>query len=148
MATNRDFRDLFSALNAAEVRYLVVGGYAITFHARPRFTKDLDIWVDPDPANAERTFRALAAFGAPMRDLKQRDFSDPELVLQIGMPPNRIDVLMGIQGVAFPDAWERRVVANYADCPVAYLSKADLIRNKRAVGRPQDLEDVRELEGG
>jgi len=147
MATNRDFRDLFSALNAAEVRFLVVGGYAITFHARPRFTKDLDVWVDPDPANAERTFRALAAFGAPMRDLKPGDFADSELVLQIGMPPNRIDILMGIQGVTFPEAWDRRVTAKYADCAVAYLSKADLIRNKRAVGRPQDLEDVRELEG-
>src|SRR5258706_2463213 len=147
MATNRDFSDLFSALTAAEVRYLIVGGYAITFHARPRFTKDLDVWVDPDPANAERTYRALAAFGAPMRDLKPADFADPELVLQIGMPPNRIDILMGIQGVAFPEAWERRATAKYGDCAVAYLSKADLIRNKRTVGRPQDLEDVRELEG-
>jgi hypothetical protein len=147
MATNRDFRDLFSALNAAEVRYLEVGGYAVTFHARPRFTKDLDVWVDPDPSNAERTFRALGAFGAPMRDLKPGDFADAEMVLQIGMPPNRIDILMGIQGVAFPEAWEHRVTSKYDDCPVAYLSKADLIRNKRAVGRPQDLEDVRELEG-
>lgn len=82
-----------------------------------------------------------------MRDLKPDDFADPELVLQIGLPPNRIDILMGIQGVAFPEAWERRVAAKYADSAVAYLSKADLIRNKRAVGRPQDLEDVRELEG-
>ncbi len=147
MATNRDFRDLFFALNAAEVRYLIVGGYAITFHSRPRFTKGLDVWVDPDPLNAERTWRALVAFGAPLQELKPSDFANSELVFQIGLPPNRIDVLMGIQGVSFPDAWERRVPAQYADCAVAYLGKLDLIRNKRAVGRPQDLEDVRALEG-
>jgi hypothetical protein len=105
------------------------------------------VWVDPAPVNAERTYRALAAFGAPMRDLKPGDFADPEMVLQIGIPPNRIDILMGIQGVAFPEAWERRVTAKYADCAVAYLSKADLIWHKRVVGRSKDLEVVRELEG-
>jgi hypothetical protein len=144
--TNRDFRDLFFALNAAEVRYLVVGGYAVSFHARPRFTKDLDIWVESELQNAQRTWHALAAYGAPVKDLTPSDLAIPEMVFQIGLPPNRIDLLTSVLGLRFAEAWERRVAAKYADCPVAYLSKQDLIVNKRQVARPQDLEDVRALE--
>jgi hypothetical protein len=144
--TNRDFRDLFLALNASEVRYLIVGAYAVTFHSRPRFTKDLDIWIDGDPVNAQRTWRALASFGAPLRDLKPSDLSNPQLVYQVGIPPNRIDILTSLDGVNFGEAWSRRAVGKYDDCPVAYLSRQDLITNKRIVGRPQDLLDVEALE--
>ncbi len=143
---NRDFRDLFSALNAAEVRYLVVGAYAVTFHSRPRFTKDLDIWIDRDPSNAERTWRALAAFGAPVRELRPADLTRPEVVYQIGIAPNRIDIVTQIEAVEFDRAWERRAQGEYGDCPIQVISRADLIVNKRAVGRPQDLLDVQELE--
>ena len=80
--TNQDFRDLFSAFNAAEVRYLIVEGYAVTFHTRPRFTKDLDVWVDPELTNAERAWRAMAAFGAPVEDLKPSDLTNTEAVFQ------------------------------------------------------------------
>jgi len=145
--TNPDFRDLFSALNAAEVRYLIVGAYAVTFHASPRFTKDLDIWIDPDPANARRTWTALAAFGAPVKDLNPAELADPDVVYQIGVPPNRVDILTTLTGVGFAEAWARRVEARYGDCPVAYISKEDLVTNKRRVARPLDLEDVRRLEG-
>ena len=143
---NPDFRDLFSALNAAEARYLVVGAYAVTFHARPRFTKDLDVWVGHAPDNAARVWKALAAFGAPMADVRPEDFSRPNTVFQIGIVPNRIDVLTTIEGVEFTLAWERRVRSEYGDQVLWILSRADLITNKRTLARPQDLEDVRELE--
>jgi len=143
---NRDFKDLFSALNAAEVRYLVVGAYAVTFHARPRFTQDLDVWIDPESANAGRAWKALAAFGAPMRDVSAADLSQPGLVVQIGVAPNRIDILTQIEGVEFAAAWERRSVGTYGVCPIHVLSRADLIANKRLLGRPQDLLDVQALE--
>jgi hypothetical protein len=134
-------------LSAAEVRYLIVGAYAVTFHARPRFTKDLDVWIEPEATNAERVWRALAAFGAPVKELETAELMDPELVFQVGLPPNRIDILASIEGLEFAGAWSRRVEAKYDDCTVWYLGKDDLILSKRAMGRPQDLEDVRALEG-
>lgn len=145
---NSDFRDLFCALNAAEARYLVVGAYAVTFHARPRFTKDLDVWIDPAPENAARVWKALASFGAPMAGVEVNDFSTAGTVFQIGVAPNRIDVLTSIEGVVFVPAWERRARAEYGDQEIGILSRVDLIANKRAVGRPLDLDDVRELERG
>jgi hypothetical protein len=143
---NPDFRDLFSALNAAEARYLVVGAYAVTFHSRPRFTKDLDVWIDPEPSNARRAWEGLARFGVPLKDVSAEDLSRPETVLQIGVAPNRIDILSQIEAVRFVDAWPRRATADYGGCSIAILSRADLIANKRAVGRPQDLLDVEALE--
>jgi hypothetical protein len=133
-------------LNAAEARYLVVGGYAVAFHARPRYTKDLDVWIEPTPANAQRAWNALASFGAPLQDLRPEDLTRSEMVFQIGLAPNRIDILTELVGVAFEEAWERRASTTYGDCPIQVLSRADLIRNKGAVGRPQDLIDVEELE--
>ncbi len=144
--TNQDFFDLFSTFNAFEVRYLVVGGYAVTFHTRPRFTKDLEVWIDPSPENALRAWRALAAYGAPVSDLSPSELSKLETVFQIGVPPNRIDLLTSLEAVAFEVAWNGRVVANYGACPVAYLGLDDLIANKRAVGGPQDLVDAESLE--
>ena len=145
---NRDFRDLFAVFDAHEVRFLVVGGYAVTFHTRPRFTKDIDIWVAPTVENATRVARALLAFGAPLAEhgVEARDFARIGVVYQMGLPPNRIDVLTAVDGLEFESCWSRRVVAKYGDAPVAYLGRHDLIVNKRRVGRPQDLEDVRALE--
>jgi hypothetical protein len=137
-----------ASFNAHEVRCLVVGAYAVTFHSRPRFTKVLDVWVEPTPDNAARVVRALVQFGAPLaaHGVSQADFQRPGVVYQMGLPPNRIDVLTAVGGLDFADCWPRRAVSTYGDAAVAYLSKADLIANKRAVGRPQDLEDVRALE--
>lgn len=145
---NRDFRDLLAACNDAEVRYLVVGAYAVTFHARPRFTKDLDVWVDPTPDNAARVVRALAAFGAPLtaNGVTANDFTNPDIVYQMGVPPNRIDVLTSVAALEFASCWQRRVESTYGDVPVHYLAREDLIANKRAVARPQDLLDVEALE--
>lgn len=146
--TNRDFRDLLAALSDHSVRFLIVGGYAVTFHARPRFTKDLDVWVDPAGDNADRVFAALSDFGAPLpaHGVTPRDFTVPGTIYQIGIPPNRVDVLTAVEGLQFAPCWERRVAARFADVDVHYVSREDLIVNKRAVGRPQDLEDARELE--
>lgn len=145
---NRDFRDLLASFAAHDVQFLVVGAYAVTFHTRPRFTKDLDLWVDPSPANAPRVFRALANFGAPLTEqgVTAADFERRGVVYQIGVVPNRIDVLTAVDGLEFGGCWERRVSGRYGDVPVAYLGKLDLVINKRAVGRPQDLEDVKALE--
>src|SRR5256885_10761379 len=128
---NRDFRDLLAAFNAHEVRYLVVGAYAVTFHSRPRFTKDLDVWVEPAAANAARVVRALTQFGAPLgsHGVSQVDFQRAGVVYQMGLAPNRIDVLTAIEGLDFAECWPRRVASTYGDAAVAYLSKADLIVN-------------------
>lgn len=146
MAVNRDFRDLFSSLNTAGVRYLLIGGYAVAFHAEPRFTKDLDIWIEPSPENAGRAYDALRVFGAPVSDLSRDELAAPDLILQIGVPPNRIDLVTSIDGVGFDEAWTRRAETTYGDTRVPVIGKADLIVNKRASGRPQDLLDLERLE--
>lgn len=148
MAVNPDFRDLFAALNAAGARYLLVGGYAVAFHAEPRFTKDLDVWTEPSPANAPRVREALHAFGAPLQDLTIGDLERPDLIFQIGVPPNRIDIVTGIDGVHFDEAWPGRAETTYGDQAIPVIGRSALIRNKRASGRPQDLLDLEILERG
>ncbi|HZZ84007.1 MAG TPA: hypothetical protein VFE30_05680 [Anaeromyxobacteraceae bacterium] len=142
MALNRDFSDLFAALNAAEAEYLLVGGYALAVHATPRFTKDLDVWVNPTRENAARVLRALSAFGAPLQDLTIEDLSRPDIVFQMGLPPNRIDVLTRIDGVEFPEAWPARITSRYGALEIPVISRRHLVQNKRASGRPQDLVDA------
>jgi hypothetical protein len=143
---NPDFRDLFAALNAAEARYLLVGGYAVAFHAQPRFTKDLDVWTDPDPANAAQVFEALRQFGAPLHELTAADLSRAGTIFQIGMPPNRIDIVTAIDGVSFPEAWPDRAETTYGDQTVPVIGCRHLVQNKRASGRPQDSLDLEILE--
>lgn len=148
MSANQDFADLFSELNGAEVRYLVVGAYAVVFHAEPRYTKDIDIWVEPTPENSVRVFNALASFGAPLDGVTADVFQDTAMIYQIGIEPNRIDILMGIEGLEFAAAWARAVSSRYEDHEIRILSVDDLIVAKRAAGRPQDLLDVERLERG
>jgi hypothetical protein len=143
---NPDFRDLFAALNAAGARYLLVGGYAIAFHAQPRFTKDLDVWTEPDPANATRVYEALRQFGAPLHELTAPDLARPGTIFQIGVPPNRIDIVTAIDGVDFGEAWPGRTLTSYGDQSVPVIGRRQLIQNKRASGRPQDLLDLALLE--
>ncbi len=146
MDLNSDFSELFSTFNAVDARYLVVGGWAFTFHARPRYTKDLDLWVDATPDNGERVYRALAQFGAPLSGTSVDDFSQPGCFFIMGAAPTRIDILTVVDGLVFAEAWERRVPTYYGDVPICVLGRDDLIRNKRMVGRPQDVADVLELE--
>ena len=141
-----DFRDLLCAFNANGVEYLVVGAYALAAHGRVRATGDLDIWVRAAADNAPRVMKALSEFGAPLHDLTLTDLSRPGVVFQIGVAPLRIDILTGIDGVTFEDAWPARVQTKVFDQAVAVLSIQHLIRNKRAVGRPQDLADLDWLE--
>ena len=141
-----DFKDLLSEFNAQGVEYLVVGAYALAAHGRVRATGDLDVWVRPDPANAKRVLKALVKYGAPLQDLTEHDLSTPGVVYQIGVAPLRIDVLTGIDAVEFEEAWRERVTSRFADQSVSVLSAAHLIRNKRAVGRAQDIADLEWLE--
>ncbi|MFO0960595.1 MAG: hypothetical protein U0800_24695 [Isosphaeraceae bacterium] len=144
---NPDFRDLLSVFNARGVEYLVVGAHALAAHGLVRATKDLEVWVRPDPVNADRVIRSLKEFGAPLADLTADDLSRPGLIFQIGVAPIRIDVITMIDGVEFSEAWGDRLVARFADQEVGVLSRHHLITNKRAAGRGQDLLDVQWLEG-
>jgi hypothetical protein len=135
-----------SEFNARGVEYLVVGAYALAAHGHVRATGDLDLWVRPDADNAKRVIEALGAFGAPLGDLGPGDLSRPGLVFQIGIAPLRIDVLTSIDGVEFGEAWTERLTAKFAGLAVPVLSTRLLIRNKRAVGRAQDIADLEWLE--
>lgn len=143
-----DFRDLLSAFNDQSVEYLVVGAHALAAHGHVRATKDLDLWVRPDPDNARRILAALKHFGAPLHDLTLQDLERPGLIFQIGVPPLRVDILTSVDGLEFPEAWIERMPASFAGLPVPVLSRAHLVRNKRASGRLQDLADVERLESG
>lgn len=142
MFVNSDFSDLLRLFNGKSVRYLVIGGYAVTQYAEPRFTKDLDLWISTDKSNAEAVYDALRLFGAPLTDLTAADFAEEGYFYQIGVPPLRVDILMGIPGVEFEEAWQRRVEVAFDDLPVLFISRQDLITAKRASGRPQDLVDA------
>ncbi len=146
MFVNSDFSDLLRIFNANHVRYLVIGGYAVVQYAEPRFTKDLDVWISTDSANAEAVFKALREFGAPLIDLTANDFSEEGYFFQMGIPPVRVDLLMGIPGPDFEECWSRRLEVDFDGLKVNFISKQDLIVAKRASGRPQDLLDADSLE--
>ena len=146
MPANPDSKDLLSVLNDEKVEYRVVGAHAVPHYAEPRYTKDLDIWVNPTHENSRRVYAALKRFSAPLIDISPDSFADPNLVYQMGIPPNRIDIIMGIKAVDFASAWSQREESTYDGIPFALPSKADLIKNKKAVGRPQDLLDAARLE--
>ena len=146
MASNPDFKDLFSALSAADARFIVVGAHAVMCYTAPRYTKDLDVWVEPTGENAGRVYGALVVFGAPMADLTTADLAVPGTIFQMGVEPNRVDVITSIEGVDFVGAWNRRIHSTYDGIPIAILSIADLLTNKRLVNRDQDRIDVAKLE--
>ena len=146
MDVNSDFSDLLRALNDAGARYLLIGGYAVAFHAEPRFTKNIDLWTEATPENARRVWNALQRFGAPLAGVSAADFENPQTVYQLGIAPNRIDILAGIDGVSFASAWRGRVVGKYGDLQIWIIGRRELIQAKRATGRPQDLLDIRRLQ--
>jgi hypothetical protein len=143
---SNDFRDLLAEFNVQGVEFLLVGAHALAAHGCVRATKDLDVWVRPDPQNARRVIEALKAFGAPLHDLTEADLSVPGVTFQIDLPPLRIDILTAISGVEFDNAWRSRFESKFADQPAAVLSKKHLFLNKRASGRPQDVADIEWLE--
>lgn len=145
MKLEAEFREFIEYLNAREVRYLVVGGYAVAAHGLPRATKDFDVWVWIGPGNVERLLAALDDFGFGQVGLAASDFDHADSVVQLGYPPVRIDILTSIDGVDFADAYPRRMEAFVDGLPVAFIGRDDLIRNKRAAGRPQDVADAERL---
>jgi hypothetical protein len=145
MAVNPDFKDLLLALSDARARFLIVGAHAVMHYTAPRYTKDLDIWVDPTPENAPRVMTALEAFGAPLFDLAIGDLAKPGVTFQIGIEPNRIDILTEVEGLDFGQAFGRSATTSYGGVPIGLLSIDDLIRNKESVGRLQDQLDVESL---
>lgn len=144
---NPDSVEMLSELSAGGVEFLIVGAHALAAHGIPRATGDLDIWIRPTRANAERVHAALARFGAPLDDLTVEDLTREGTVFQIGLPPARIDFLTSITAVAFDEAWPRRMTAEVArEVQAPIIGREDLLRNKRAVGRPKDLADAAWLE--
>ena len=144
---NADFTDLIDALLEQDVRFLVVGGIALAAHGMPRATGDLDVWVLPNPQNAERVYAALEAFGAPLEDLDvaAKDFATVGLTVQFGVPPRRIDILTAAEGLDFEAAWERRFQTRVFGRDVAFLSLSDMLHNKESLGRDKDIGDVRAI---
>jgi hypothetical protein len=141
-----DFLDLLTELNRAEAKVMLVGGHAVAFHGRPRATKDFDLWMEATPDNAARVLTALRAFGAPLGTLVEQDLAQPGHGFRMGVPPLRIEVLTEISGVTFEEAWPRRATLDLEGLTVAVIGRDDLLQNKRAAGRPQDLADVDVLE--
>ncbi len=148
MELDPEFSEFIASCAARDVRLLIVRGYALAAHGHPRFTKDLDVWVWVDPINLERLVAALDDFGFGSLGLSADDFGVPGTVIQLGYPPKRIDLLTSVDGVEFEAAWHRRSDVAVGELRVPIIGAADLIANKRAVGRPQDLADIVALEGG
>ena len=142
MFVNSDFSDLLRIFNDHNVKYLVIGGYAVVQYVEPRFTKDLDVLIGTDTKNADAVYNALKEFGAPLAGLTPKDFSEEGFFFQMGVPPVRVDVLMGIPGVQFDECWDRRLEVDFNGLKVIFISREDLISSKRAAGRPQDLIDA------
>jgi hypothetical protein len=143
---NEDFLALLNTLVRRDVRFLVVGAYAVAVHGVPRATADMDVWIEPNAANAARAWAALLEFGAPLTNMKESDLAVDDTVYQIGVAPRRIDVQTSVTGVAFEQAWPRRVTVEISGTPVPFLGRDDLLANKRASGRPKDLFDIAYLE--
>ena len=146
MELDQDFNEFVRLLLANNVRFLIIGGYALAAHGAPRYTGDLDTWLLVNSDNAERVIAVLEAFGFGSLNITRDVLLQPDIVLQLGHPPHRIDLLTGIGGVNFDDAWSRRVEFVIDGRNVPFISREDLITNKKAVARPQDLADVATLE--
>ncbi len=145
MEMQLDFRELLVLFNAHHVEYMIVGGYALAFHGAPRFTGDLDVLVKPTPENAQRILAALGAFGFASVGLSPGDFDHPDQVVQLGVPPVRIDLITSLTGLSWDEAFAGRTAGSYGDVPVYYIGREQFIANKRTTGRKKDLADLEVL---
>jgi hypothetical protein len=143
---NRDFIDILSAFSKEKVDYIVVGGYAIAFHGFVRGTGDIDLWIRNSNENTERVWAALKAFGAPLSDLSINDLQTPGMVFQMGLPPNRIDIINRVEGLQFEEAWPNRTFVELHELTIPIAGKPELLKNKRAMNRPKDMADIIWLE--
>lgn len=144
-STEPGFKGFLQSLNDNNVRYLVIGGYALAFHGHPRYTKDLDIWIDLDEGNADKVVRALDDFGFASLELKAADFLESDMTIQLGYPPSRIDLLIGLKGADFDEAYLNRKAVVIDGVPINVIDRVNLINLKREAGRPQDLADIDNL---
>jgi len=145
MVINQDFKEFVILLNTHNVRYLVVGGYAVAFHGHPRYTKDIDIWIDREPGNVIRLLQALEAFGFGSLGLTKADFLRPGYTIQLGYPPNRIDLLTSLSDLDFATCYAAKVDDVLDEVPLHFISIDHLKASKRSAGRPQDLADIDNL---
>ena len=145
MEIQPDFKDLLGLFNAHKVEYIIVGGYALAFHGAPRYTGDIDIYVKPEDENAARIISALSDFGFGSVGLSAEDFEKPEQVIQLGVPPVRVDIITSIAGISWNEAFSGRVSGKYGDIQVHYIGRKQFIINKRAVARKKDLADLEAL---
>ena len=143
---NQDFKEFIQSLNDNQVRYLVIGGYAVALHGYPRYTKDIDIWIEMSPVNAANMVKALEQFGFGSLGLQTSDFLDPDQIIQLGYPPNRIDLMTTPPGVEFESCYASRIEIQLDEVSVNFIDLDNLKRNKRAAGRLQDLADLENLE--
>lgn len=145
MEIQADFAELLGLFNSQNVEYVVVGGYALAYHGAPRFTGDLDLLVKPDIQNAKRVMAALESFGFASVQIEVGDLAKPDQIIQLGMPPVRIDLITSLTGVSWEDVWSRKSSGSYGDIPVHYVGREQLVANKRATGRLRDLADLERL---
>ncbi len=142
MEVQKDFRDLLELFNAHKVEYMIVGAYALAFHGAPRYTGDMDIYVKPNPTNAQRIMAALNDFGFGSVELSAAAFEVEDKVVQLGFPPVRVDIVTSITGVSWEKAASGRIEGMYGNVPVYYVGREQFISNKRALGRKKDLADL------
>jgi len=145
---NSDYKDMLCILLDNEVKFLLVGAYAMGAHGYPRATGDIDIWIEPSEDNSKRAYRSLTLFGAPVEQLDEATFVKHGIVFQIGVAPRRIDIITAISGVEFDQAYQQRYTIEFEGLKLPMLSLADLIKNKRATGRDKDRLDADRLEKG
>ncbi len=145
MEVQPDFKDLLGLFNVHKVEYIIVGGYALAYHGAPRYTGDIDIYVKPDPQNAGQIMKALADIGFSSVGLTIKDFENPDKVIQLGVPPVRVDIITSISGVSWKDAFSGCVDGKYGNVPVKYIGLNEFIINKRTTGRKKDLSDLEAL---
>ena len=145
MKINSNFKDLLRSFSGDGVRYLIVGGYAVMVHTEPRYTKELDVWIDPTESNAETMFAGLEKFGAPTADVVPRDFTEPDVFFQIGVEPVRIDIMTSVPGLSFEAAWNNRVIVDFGGESAPVLCREDVLKSKMAAGRGRDRQDVKKL---
>jgi hypothetical protein len=141
-----DFKEFIRLLNKNDVHYLVIGGYAVALHGYPRYTKDLDIWIDRNPKNAEKIMLALEEFGFGSLDLKATDFLEPNQIIQLGYPPNRIDIITSASGIEFEACFESKLVLKINDLEILFIDLENLKKVKKSTGRLQDLADLEKLQ--
>lgn len=145
MDISTDYRDLFRTLNRFKVKYLVVGAYAVIYYTEPRYTKDIDVWVKADKDNINKLYHALKVFGAPLKNIAVEDLMNESMVYQMGVAPVRIDILMGLPGIKFEDAWKNKKKSNYANTPINIIGIDDLVESKKKAMRDQDVLDLKKL---